>query len=597
MGTHVYCSDFYRQQKAAKDEEKARLAAEKAAEDAALKEKQARIEEEQRKKKEEERQRREAARKAQEEEKQKKEEERRKRIAEEKEREAERERKKKEKEEKLKAERREKEEKERKAKEDREAKVAADRAEKARREKEQREKEEEEKEKLAKLAKEKEEKEKAEREAKERERVVLQQQQQQRIAASKANRTGVPAVAAVGLPSPPRVNTIATASSSLASLSQQQSSQQRQLPTSPVPKKILNKPSSIAQSTSQQSVSNSARNVGQRQLSESLTQPSTPITSQPQGLGLTGSMLHVPPSSRPSLPNIGVYANTAGPATAPIIPPTMSPRTPYTPVPIGTFSSYASVPSSLHSIPSHSALAPSAIPRSFGNTAGGQQSFDQTYARNLAPSLPPAPIGPPSKVNVLSSPTIGMGPGVGPPVRRSSVIADPGPIGRPIAPIARPSGSGSGDTTVGTTGSGSSRSGATSPIRRSPSPKVLGSSALAADDDEVVTVQNGRRGGHGLAPGSGPGSIGAPVGQGLGWHSSRPSVNIGAPWGNINSTPVPGGGFGSPRPGSTAPGSLWGSSNPLSADWHHPAPGAPSSFFGSQFIAQQPSPPPHHAGN
>ena len=60
------------------------------------------------------------------------------------------------------------------------------------------------------------------------------------------------------------------------------------------------------------------------------------------------------------------------------------------------------------------------------------------------------------------------------------VLVVPGPITRPITPIARP-------TAGGGNGDASSSSG--SPNGRSPSPpRVLGSSALAADDDEVVSA-------------------------------------------------------------------------------------------------------------
>jgi len=140
--------------------------------------------------------------------------------------------------------------------------------------------------------------------------------------------------------------------------------------------------------------------------------------------------------------------------------------------------------------------------------------------------------------------------------RRSSIV-DPGPITRPLAPIARP--------TTGDTGSGSA-----SPVRRSPSPKgVLGSSALAADDDEVVSAA-GRR----LMTG---GQIwgGAP--------SPRTSVDVRVPWG----PPAPG--FPAPThsPRPPAGGSPWTTPHP---DWH------PSNFFPTPFVTHNSSPPPH-SGN
>ena len=86
----------------------------------------------------------------------------------------------------------------------------------------------------------------------------------------------------------------------------------------------------------------------------------------------------------------------------------------------------------------------------------------------MKPQRPP--IGPPQKTNSNPPPPSMLAPGSG---RRQS-IADPGPIGppRPIQPISR------------LTEQSGSRS--ASPVRRSPSPKVLGSSALATEDDEVV---------------------------------------------------------------------------------------------------------------
>ncbi|KAF6750451.1 hypothetical protein DFP72DRAFT_1072459 [Ephemerocybe angulata] len=103
-----------------------------------------------------------------------------------------------------------------------------------------------------------------------------------------------------------------------------------------------------------------------------------------------------------------------------------------------------------------------------------------------------SPIGPPSKPKTPLAPTPStslpspmLAPGAG---RRGSVpletTSNPGPITRPT-PIARP--------TTTTTNGEAGGSGTGSPVRRSPSPKVLGSSALAADDDEVVSTPRGGR--------------------------------------------------------------------------------------------------------
>jgi hypothetical protein len=223
-------------------------------------------------------------------------------------------------------------------------------------------------------------------------------------------------------------------------------------------------------------------------------------------------------------------------------PSTISPRVSFSPSPYGFGPG-----SSMQQGPPPT-LAPSALPRNFG--AG--PPFDPGYGRGLSPA---APIGPPPKTPVSSTPSM-LPPG---PSRRAS-IPDPGPVARPIAPIARPSGDAPG-------------SGSGSPNRRSPSPKgVLGSSALAADDDEVVPPP-GRR----VVPGA--------VGQGWGGPAS-PRTAVGdntmrAPWG----APAPPG-FGSPRPPSIG-NSLWGSATP-NPEWH------PSgNFYPNPFLSQNASPPPH----
>ncbi|KAI0275978.1 hypothetical protein BGY98DRAFT_743891 [Russula aff. rugulosa BPL654] len=161
-------------------------------------------------------------------------------------------------------------------------------------------------------------------------------------------------------------------------------------------------------------------------------------------------------------------------------------------------------------------LAPSALPPGFPATSGpgpARTPFDMSF-----PPRPPAPIGPPSS---------GLAPGAG---RRSSSnnptatpAPDVGPIGRPVAPmapIARPSTSG---TTTPTS--------ATSASAGSPSPKgvVLGSSALATEDDEIVSDR--RLVGANASMGVGVG-VGVSVGPPPGWagFGSPRAVNGASPW-------------------------------------------------------------------
>lgn len=495
----------------AKEEEKAQRAAEKAAEEAALKAKQTAIEDEQRKRREEERARREAERKAREEEKQRKDEERRKRLAEEKEREAEREKKRKEKEEKAKAERREREEKERRAREEREAKAAQEKAAAAAK-REQMEKEK--KEKDEKERKEKEEKaEKAEKEAKER----LAQHQQQRSVSSSSK-----------LPRAPPSPRDATGSGS-------SSNQRTPSINGANGKKIMSKPPPVSAPTAGPSQAQPLHPQRSQQHSRQPVQsslpptPITPLISQ-----------HLP--SQPPMFNLGPPG---------IIPPgsAISPRIPFVPPPYGFPAGPSMQPSPT------SPLAPSAIPRNYG-MGGPAPPFDPPFPR-VAPIVTPAPIAPPPKTPL---PPSSLAPGAN---RRASV-PDPGPITRPIAPIARPSepsGSGSG-----------------SPVRRSPSPKgVLGSSALAADDDEVVSAPSRRTGSVGtVGQGWGPASPRGAIGE----NSVRPPWGAPGPPGPLAPGPS---GFGSPRP----IGGLWGS--PANPEWH-PSNGQ---FYSNSFLTNATSPQPH----
>lgn len=501
--------DFPRQQKLAKEEERATKAAEKAAEEAALKAKQLAHEEELRRKRDEERARKEAARKVAEEERQRKEEERRKRAAEEKEREAERERKRKEREERLK---REREEKERRAREEREAKAAAERAVREAAKKELQEREEREK----KLVKEREEKERT------------SQQQHPRVT-----------------PKNPRQSTSPRTSSSA----------QRSQSTNGAAKKILTKPLSVSPTTATTSpVSSNTRPQPQRSVL-STSQPATPVAPSVQSQFPLAATPMYPPGMVPPV-------SSPTPSRLPFAPPQA----------IGIFGPSSAV-----------VRGPHALSRSFGSPS----PFDP-LSRGLAP-----PIGPPSKAvqNPLASPTL-RAPGSS---RRTSIPdSGPGPVARPVpvppihppgsitpgvmapvtasappapiaplAPIARPTGEASGSSTG-------------SPICRSPSPKVLGSSALAADDDEVVPAPTRRVpvGAVGQTWGSGGGGSGGGV-------SSRNAVAVGGPWG----TPAP---LSFPvRHG----GSLWGMSS--SPEWPT---SASATLFPNSF-ANHISPSSPHSGN
>ncbi|KAG8215173.1 hypothetical protein J3R82DRAFT_8688 [Butyriboletus roseoflavus] len=375
----------FRQQKQAKEEERAAKAAEKAAEESAMKAKQVAHEEEMRKKKDEEKAKREAARKAAEEEKQRKEEERRKRLAEEREREAERERKRKEKEEKVKQERRDREEKERKAREEREAKAAADKAAREAAKKEQQEKEEREK----KLAKEREEKAEKERLA-----------QQQRAAAKNARQ-----------PTSPRASGLT----------------QRSQSTNGSTKKILNKAA-----TAPAPAATPSRTTSQR-LSATASQPATPVAPSvpntfpppvaplyPPAPGLVPSPTTLPPYAPP--PPFGVFG--PGPSISqgpPPLAPSALPRGFGSPSPFdGPFSRGLPQPAPIGP-PPKTVQNPIASPTLLAAVPSRKASLPEPGPGPVARPVSIAPIAPPAPIAPIARPTTGetSGSRSGSPVRRS----------------------------------------------------------------------------------------------------------------------------------------------------------------------------------
>lgn len=513
----------------AKEEERVAKEAEKAAEEAKIKARQIAIEEENRKKREDERQRREAAKRAAEEEKARKDEEKRKKQLEERERELERERKKKDKEERLKKER---EEKERKAKEER-ARLAKEREEKAEKERIEREKKEEKErlEKEEKLKKEKEEK--AERDGKEKEKLF-----------------GQNAVTNV-VKAPVRVNMASSSSSSSSSTPSKQN-----LPTPPALQRTPN------------SSGNSAVNgfPSSRKTVNSKPGPSSTPSILPGVVGQTSRThgIQPQPQQQPNLPRTPLAPSAPvnaqqipplppqqsgmvyghGPQGPIMMPPVLSPR-------VGSFPPihYPYGNSNMQQPPGTS-LTPSTAPQGFNSSPSFEPSFNRSISIPLigtprsgglpSSNKPPTPIGPPkTKTPLATIPTPGssmLAPGAG---RRGSAILNagtlndspvsspvnsgPGPITRPMAPIARP--------TTTTNESTSSSSG--SPNRRSPSPKgTLGSSALAADDDGVVQAVPLRR----VGP-KAPIGIGIPLGMPLqSWGPASPRSALG-PWGANNFPP------------------------------------------------------------
>ena len=556
-----------RQQKQAKEEERALKAADKAAEEAAAKARQAALDEESKRKREDEqRLKREAAKKAIDEDRVRKEEEKKKRIQEDREREQERERKKKEKEEKTKKER---EERERKAKEEREARLAKEKEEKAEKDRVEKErKEEREKiEKEKKVAKEK-----AEKEAKEK--LAAQQRTAAASASTLASSSGKGSA---------RANN-AVASSSTA--------------TTPV-KSNSSSSSSVAAPALQRLPNNSSGSNGNDTPSKKPgNKPIPTLVTSPLPPGILGQgtrpAVQQPNLSRPShLPSPApitqqphlpqphsagmMYGHPQGPVGM-ISPSAMSPR-------VGNFPpmayGYVGPPNMQQPPP----LSP--VPARGFN--GG--SFDPTFNRGMPigvglplGALPPPPIGPPTKAAksaTQGTASASLAPGQGRLASASSNDASgPGPITRPMAPIARP-----------TVGAEAASSGSGSPSRRSPSPsRVLGSSALAADDDEVVSAHGPRR-----AAAIGIGTM--PIGGGAGgqnWGSASPRSALSEA--NLRGGPWTASAFSSARtaigpsnhlhqlhhPGPVSP-SLWGSTpgNGNGGDWH---PQSPGFFSGPPYI-------------
>lgn len=501
-----------------------------------------------------------------------KEEEKKKRQQEEREREMERERKKKEKEDRL---RKEREEKERRAKEEREARLAKERDERAERERIEKEKREEREkvEKEKRLAREKDEK--AEREAKEK---LAAQQRAAAIAQAQAN-TVKQAV---------RPNAAASSSSSsLATpvggkVNASSSSSSISLPRSPNPavngvpangKKPINKhvspPSTVP---SPPGVSQGARPPPQQQMPNQpqLQQPQANMSRPPHLPPLNAMNPQQIPPHLPPPPQSGgmMYGH-------PQMMPALSPR-------VGNFPPMGQYPFGAPNMQQHhppGTPLPSGMSRSFN---AGPPPFDPAFNRGMpigigvpiggvnTPPGAPSPIGPPKPKTPLASTSASCPPMLAPGQGRRGSIAvlntpteatGPGPITRPIAPIARPPG--------GTSAEGAS-SGSGSPNRRSPSPKgTLGSSALAADDDEVVAGTGPRR----VMPGNPIGmgiSVGVPAGQTWGPASPRPAMMT--PWGPS--------GF-SPSPARAAPNSI-GSANHFHQQGAPPPMGSASLWTNNQ---------------
>lgn len=637
-----FVEQFFRQQKLAREEEKAAKAAEKAAEEAAVKARQAAIEEENKRRREEERAKREATRKAVEEEKARKEEEKRKRMQEEREREAARELKRKEREERLRAERREKEEKERKVKEEKEARLAKEREEKEKEKREREEKEEKERiEKEKKALKDKE-----EREAKEK--LVAQQRVVTVTAGSSSAKQVVRNVPPATSPVKSNSSGLVTSGSSPAGLQRSPNTSVNSAITNNLPtlaKKgsySSNKPPALSASISSPNILVNPNRAPPPPHLAQISQPGGSSSRGPPGISQPPTP-HTPqlPHSSHAPPTPGMMFGSQGQPGGMMSPPALSPRLANYGhgalgsghVSFGFSAAGGGPPTPQH--PSHlgvhshqpqpQQLQPSALPR--GTFTNGPTSFDPTFQRvsggGFAPGTGlPSPIGPPSKPKTpmtagpSGSPTIPGVPSLAPGSGRRSVHDLPvgsnasggaalGPISRPIAPIARP---------TGLIGTDNTSPGSNSPVRRSPSPKgiVLGSSALASVDDEVMPVAARRSiattpfgassiGGVGIGvSGVNVGVIGQPH-----WGSSSPrgdALGRSGPWGSTSVfSAAPGS-----RPGAATSIGTSGMINhnhnhhsntlhPISGSHHHPQhstvpPGVPPGNTGTFSLWRAPAP-------
>jgi len=191
-------------------------------------------------------------------------------------------------------------------------------------------------------------------------------------------------------------------------------------------------------------------------------------------------------------------------------------------------------------------LAPSAVPRNFG--VGPQ--YDPAF-RAMGPGPATSPIGPPSKTPQQNLSSTAVAP---PPSKRAS-IGDPGPVARPIAPIARPTGEARGLALV----------------RLSAVPQVRKVYSVHQHSRQMTTRLS-----HLLLDAS----IRLQLVR-AGNPSPRSAIGENrAPWG-APSTPS----FASPRP--PVGNSLWGNTSP-GPEWQHP----PNNFLHSPFVTG-PSPPPH----
>lgn len=454
----------------------------------------------------------------------------------------------------------EREEKERKAKEEREARLAKEKEEKDRVERE-------------KLEKDRKAKEKAEKEAKEK---LAAQQRNAAAAAASTLASGSSKGSA-------RANN-AVASSSTT--------------TTPVKSNSSSTSSTVAPTLQRLSNNSSGSNGNDTPSKKPANKPNPTLVTSPLPPGILGQGTrsavqpslsrpsHLPSSTpiNPQQPHLPQPPHSAGimyghPQVG-MAPSPMSPR-------VGNFPPMAygyGGPNMQHPPP----LSP--VPARGFN--GG--SFDPTFNRGIPigvgvplGGLAPLPIGPPTKAAksaTQGTASPGLAPGQGRHASASSNDASgPGPITRPMAPIARPI-AGSGNGEAASSGSGS-------PSRRSPSPsRILGSSALAADDDEVVSAHGPRRA---ATIGIGPLPIGGGPG-GQNWGSASPRTALseanlrGAPWTasafpSVRTTIGPNNHLHQlHHPGPVSP-SLWGNAtgNGNGENWH---PQSPGFFSGPPYI-------------